>query len=222
MSGVTSDVSAGQSSKSADEVDQQQPGFNLGFANTPIYFDLNQLFLRHVSVLRVFPDIYFRARSFARARARRVSSLTRPFLYSAGPRKSELGSAASEASWDAWAIADSSSFFPRKDSSALLAFTGVAPTLVKPIPAFWHVPPPSMVNCTATPAVAKSPTFLSSFRYAPPLRGGGTGIRISLTISSCWSSVVKRVMKKLSMGNTLSPFGPTATTCAPSANIVAG
>src|SRR5258708_1034399 len=51
MGGVTSDVSARQSGKLADEVDQQQPWFNLGFANAPIDFDLNRLFLRHVRIL---------------------------------------------------------------------------------------------------------------------------------------------------------------------------
>src|ERR1700679_3051303 len=51
MGGVTPDVSTRQSRKAADEVDQQQPGFDLCLAITTVHFNLNQLFLRHVKLL---------------------------------------------------------------------------------------------------------------------------------------------------------------------------
>src|ERR1700677_833907 len=165
MGGVTSDVRARKPGKAADEVDQQQPGLDHGLAHAAIHVDLNRLFLRHLGIpLLVFPNLYFPILSYARARARRVSSFTKPFLYSAGPRRSELGSAASAASCAVCVMLASSSFFPRRNSSALVAFTGVAPTLVSPMPTRWQFPPPSRVTCAATPAVAKSPTFRSSFR----------------------------------------------------------
>src|SRR3984957_9103001 len=150
MGGVTTDVCTREPGKAADKVDQQQPGLDHGFAHTAIYVNLDRLFLRHRGIpLLAFPNLYLPIRSYARTRARRVSSLTKPFLYSAGPRRSELGSAASEASCAACAMLASSSFFPRRNSSALLALIGVAPTLVRPMPTLWQFPSPSRVTCAA-------------------------------------------------------------------------
>src|SRR5277367_1629822 len=79
-----------------------------------------------------FPPIalacYLPARCRARVSARLASSFTRPFLYSTGPRKSALGSASSAASCAACAMLPSSSFLPRRKSSAFLAFTDVGQT----------------------------------------------------------------------------------------------
>ena len=41
VSGVATYVRTSQSGNIADKVDQQHPGFDRGFANTAIYFDLN-------------------------------------------------------------------------------------------------------------------------------------------------------------------------------------
>src|SRR5207249_4289749 len=57
---------------------------------------------------------------------------------------------------------------------------------------------------------------------APPLRAGGIGTQISTRISSGLSAVANGPVKNDVMGIRRSPFGPAATTSAPSASIVAG
>ncbi len=60
------------------------------------------------------------------------------------------------------------------------------------------------------------------FTYAPPLRAGGMGTRISVRTSSDCNAVLKSPIKNSSIGMVRSPFDPTTTTSAPSASIVAG
>src|SRR5262249_38814176 len=121
---------------------------------------------------------YWKALSQARTKARMVNSRTIEVLYGAGPRKSELGRACSAAIRPACLIVTSSRLFPLRKSLALSASRGVGPTLVSPMPASLQTPDSSSVTCAATPTVAKSPTFRSSLKYAPPLRAGGVGMRI--------------------------------------------
>src|SRR5215469_7698566 len=97
VAGVAADVSTRQSQYFTNEVDQQKPGLHFPLSLAAIHFDTNQLFLSHT--LSTESELYLLARSAARVRARAASSFTRPFLYSAGPRKSELGCASSAASW---------------------------------------------------------------------------------------------------------------------------
>src|SRR5262249_20297568 len=93
MTCIAPDVTPCQSQHLTYEVNQQQPRLDFAFAVTAIYFHVNQLFLCHRHLL----GSYLLALSAARVTARLASSLTSPFLYSAGPRKSELGCASSAA-----------------------------------------------------------------------------------------------------------------------------
>src|SRR5271169_4058862 len=226
VAGIAANVSARQLQAFADEVDEQQPRLNHSLSLTCVDFHADQLFLRHSQLLASVSEpnlrIYLPARSAARVRARFANSLTSPFLYSAGPRKSELGCASSAANCAACRMLASSSFLPRRKPSAFLALMGVGPTLVNAMPTFCAEPLASTVTWAATAAVANSPTLRSSLRYAPPLRAGGTGTRISVRISPGCSAVLNNDKKKSSTGMILSPCAPVATTCAPSASMVAG
>jgi hypothetical protein len=47
ITGVTADVRAGQSQRFADEVNQEKPGFRIGFSLPAIDFDVNRLLFCH-------------------------------------------------------------------------------------------------------------------------------------------------------------------------------
>src|SRR5438132_6699854 len=170
-------------------MDQKEPWLHVSFHQRSVDFDVN-LSIRH-------SYLPLPARSRARRMARAVSTRIRSRLYSAEPRKSDLGSDSSEASRAACRMASSLIFFPRRASSAFFALIGVGPAFVSPIPARSQEPPAPIVNCTATAAVAKSPTFLSILMYAPPLPAGGIGISISASSSSGLSAVLRIPVKKL-------------------------
>src|SRR5712692_8245601 len=101
----------------------------------------------------------------------------------------------------------SSAGLPRSAFSAPEARIGVIPTLVSAIPTFLQLLP-SSVTCAATAAAAKSPTLRSTLKYAPPLRAGGMGTRISVRISLAASAVVKRPVKKPLIGIVRDHFDP--------------
>ena len=151
----------------ANEVDQQHPRLDQGFAIAAIHFDVNYLLLRHIAIsMRI--AICWRAQPRA-TRARCANSFTKPLLYSAGPRRSEVGCASSPANCALAAKFASSSFFPRRNASALAALSDVGPTFVSAMPDCTANSVGFDCHCAATAAVAKSPTFLSSLKYAPPL-----------------------------------------------------
>src|SRR5580765_7423836 len=99
-----------------NKMHQQEPWFCSGLALFAVDLQADQFLFRHCALSSVLPvgNCYLPARSAARVSARLVSSLMRPVLYSAGPRKSELGCAASAASCAAWPRVAASSFLPRK------------------------------------------------------------------------------------------------------------
>src|SRR6185312_13426596 len=103
VGGVAAPVRPGQAEFVADEVDEQQARFDDPGVVGPVDInrDLHQgTCLRGVPVGRP-PGSALRARLTARRRARMVSSLARCFLYSAGPRWSEIGWQCSAAIWPA-------------------------------------------------------------------------------------------------------------------------
>src|SRR5215813_6553446 len=154
---IAADVSAGESEDVTDQVNEQEARLDVGLALLAVDGDLD--------LHRAHPSHRARvARSRARWSARAVRTRTRSFLYSTGPRRSALGRAASAASLAASLIALSSSRWPRSAASAFSALIGVSPTLVSPMPARSQTPVAPSVICTATAAVAKSPTLRSSLR----------------------------------------------------------
>src|SRR5690606_24405412 len=226
--GVAADVRAGQPERLADQVHQQRAGLDLRHTLGAVHRHPD-LVVRHgqrppaVAYTRS-PGTAARpsARSRARRSARIVNTRTRSRLYSAEPRRSAVGCASSAASRPASRIVASSSGLPARNASVRTALIGMGPTLVRPTPARVHVPSSASVPCAATAAVAKSPTFRSSLKYAPPLRGAGAGTRISFRISSGSSAVVNTPVKNSVTGITRSPDALRTTTSASSASIVAG
>ena len=87
--GVAADVGAGQPQILAEQVDQQQARLDVGLVLLAVDGELD-----HASSAHFLPS----ARSTARRSARAVSTRTRSLLYSADPRRSSLGWAASAAS----------------------------------------------------------------------------------------------------------------------------
>src|SRR5215467_9821176 len=86
---IATHVCASQPQRLANEVHQQEARFNGNFSIAAVDRNFYKLLVRHnsnPSDLQFLP-----ARSRARVSARMVSSLTRPRLYSSGPRRSELG-----------------------------------------------------------------------------------------------------------------------------------
>src|SRR5690606_34000937 len=115
----------------------------------------------------------------AASRARRVRTDTRCRLYSALPRTSEMGRAASTASWAACRRCSSVRALPVRYSSAARARTGVGATAPKAIRTFAQVPVlGSRVTAALAPATAMSISLRGvKRRYADTVWGGGTGRR---------------------------------------------
>src|SRR3984893_6103925 len=135
---------SGERQDVANEMNQEKPRFNRRFMVPSVHFDSNLLFGGHILIsVDEIQALLLPARSRARTSARLVNSLTIDTLYSAGPRRSELGCAASAESWAAWLIWFSSIAFPTRKPSALAALIGIAPTFVSPIPARRQTPAPS-------------------------------------------------------------------------------
>ena len=222
VAGVATDVRAGQSQHLANKVDEQQPGLDLSLAIAAIHFDVDYLLLRHTSpVLR---DL------FASALDRARQGTKRQFLHQslfcippgrAGPNSVALPRPPSCAACRRLA---SSSFLPRRNASAFVAFNRRGPNIGQADARLTgKLRRRQTVTCAATAAVAKSPTFRSSLKYAPPLRGGRHGnSNLGHDLVGLQSAVVKSETKNSSIGMTRSPFGPVATIFAPSASMVAG
>src|SRR5437016_4146515 len=141
------------------------------------------------------------------ARLIRLHREQRAGLHRAAVEKDGAG-AADAAAAPAAARTLSSVAWPRSVSSAFRARIAVSPTFVSPMLAAAIFPLSSSRTIAATPTIAKSPTFRSSLRYAPPLLAAGFGIRISMRIPSGRSAVVKVSRKKSSIGMTRSPLLP--------------
>src|SRR5512135_1245953 len=213
VAGVAPDVGARHAERFTNEVHQQQAGFDFGRARRAVHGHRDR-----VRGHGHCPP----ARRIAAFNARTVWTRAISRLYSTEPRRSAEGFVALAARRPAsWSVA-SSGFLPARNFSASTALMGVGPALVRPMPAFSMVPFAASVTCAAAPAVAKSPTLRSSFTYAPPLRAGGVGMRISVRISLAASAVVNSPLKNWSTGMVRSPLGPRATMLAPRASIVAG
>src|SRR5258706_4037773 len=123
------------------------------------------------------------ARCTALRSARVVRTRAISFLYSTVPRRSPLGELFTAASRAASAMVFSSGIFPTRYFAASTASMGVSPAFVRPMPARSTAPFFPRVSCTAAAATAKSPVLRLSLAEAPPLRGGGSGMRISVRIS---------------------------------------
>src|SRR5207253_10930071 len=213
VGGVAADVRAGQAQVLAEQVDEKQSRLDLHAVRSAVDGQLD--------VMRGHgyrPPA--RSTAFFSARAASTRAISR--LYSTVPRRSAVGAAASAARRAASAMLASLGLFPIRTPSAAAARAGTGPALVRARPTCAKLPVPSSVTCAAAAAVAKSPTLRSSFMYAPLDRFGGTGMRISVRISSAASAVANSPVKKRSIGIVRSPSGPCATTIARSASIVAG
>src|SRR5262249_47860729 len=182
MARVAADVRAGEPELLAQEVDEQQPRLDLVRDLLAVDGDGDLVRCR----LRLCD--HDASTSFALRRPRAVKMRTTLRLYSSVPRTSDCGSAAAAASRAASSIASSSSACAVSASSASAARMFVGPTPVSAMPACSTVPF-DIATCTATPAVAKSPTLRSSFRYVPPARTG-MGTRPSV-ISSFGCNAVR-------------------------------
>src|SRR5262249_1592062 len=169
--GVAADVRAREAEVLAQQVHEQQARLDVGLSRGAVDRDGDVM-----ACHRYLPA----ARWAALRRARTVSTRAMSFLYSTVPRRSAPGFAADEAMRPASAKTDSSGFLPARKLSASRALMGVGPTLVSPMPAR-SITPPLITRKAAAPAVAKSPTLRSSLTYAPPLPGGGAGMRISVS-----------------------------------------
>src|SRR3990172_142456 len=112
---VAADVRSGEVQLLADEVDEEKPGFHLPGVGLPVQLERN-LVGAHAA-----PPALDSARFRAWVKARFVKVRTRCLLYSSEPRWSSTGSAASEASLAASAMAPSLGFFPSSDSAAAFA-----------------------------------------------------------------------------------------------------
>src|SRR5215469_801178 len=134
MRRVAAQVRAGLLQNIAQEMNQQKPRLDLRFARGSVQL--------HPDSHRAPP-----ARSIARFSARLVNSLTNPVLYSAGPRRSELGCASSEASCAACPMFSALGALPRRKSSARFALIGTGPTFVNPIPTFANALRSLIVTC---------------------------------------------------------------------------
>src|SRR5215470_720288 len=97
IAGITADVCSRKAQLLADEVNQKKPRLDLHLALHAVNFDANPLLFRH-KCLPMDTGSYLPTRSRVNRKARFASSLTSPFLYTTGPRKSALGSASSAAS----------------------------------------------------------------------------------------------------------------------------
>src|SRR5579883_818605 len=141
---VAANVRAGEVGNLADKMHQQQAIFDIGLKGLAVegYLDM----LCHCA----HP---FCARSAASRSARAVSVRTTPRLYSAGPRKSEVGSAASPARRAASRMVCSSNCLPTRNCSASVGRIALGPTLVSPSPTCVQVCPCS-VTCAPTAAMA--------------------------------------------------------------------
>src|SRR5712691_10134786 len=151
---VAPDMGAGQPQHVPDQVDQQEARLDVSLVLLAVDRELDP----HR------PHLPSPARSRALRSARAVNTRTMSRLYSTDPRRSSLGWAASAQSWAARLMAASSGRVALRAASAPVALMAVRPTLVRPIPTWSQAPLAPSVSCTATAAVAKSPTLRSSLR----------------------------------------------------------
>src|SRR6202022_3806854 len=124
---VAPDVRAGEQQVAAQKVDEQDTRLDV---RAPLYsVDAH----RHLHALTSW------ARARAALRPRCTKTRTTSFLYAAVPRMSSLGSDAAAARLAASAITSSVNSWPISACSASLALMFVAPTDVRPMPAFLKI-----------------------------------------------------------------------------------
>src|SRR5262249_22911901 len=175
MRGVAADVRAGHPEHFPDEVHQQQARLDFGFVRRAVDRYAYPV-LRHGQA----PP----ARSTALPAVRAVTRRACACVYSAEPRRSAPGAPLAAANRAASMSVFSSGILPARNFAASAASTGVSPAFVSAMPALPTAPFPSSASCTAAAATAKSPVLRFSLTYAPPLRGGGAGMRTSTSISA--------------------------------------
>src|SRR5439155_19360692 len=144
----------------------------------------------------------------ARFNALLAKTLIMSNLYCLLPCMSEGGSASSLALSAASAMLPSSSVFPLRCLSALLALIGVGATAPNDTLTSLQTPFGPTVTTAPTPTIAKSPSRRLCLMYADPDFGGVCGIRISVRISSFAIEVVKVSTKNSDCGITLFLFTP--------------
>ena len=156
---IATDMRAGQPEVVAQEVDEQEAGFDVRLMRLAVDGDRDVLGAHRVRASYA----YARARSVARRRALRVSSAAIARLYSTGPRTSPAG-----LDWarrrrppggTARRMGRSRPGRPRRRSRR----TAHRRRPVSPIPAPSMWPSAPSRTTAATPTVAKSPTLRSSF-----------------------------------------------------------
>src|SRR5262249_11805572 len=146
---VAPDVGAGEAQHVPQQVDQEEPGLDLGL----LLFAVDRQLDQHGSHLHVYAPRRARAsaggadgvptsrpRATAGGRAGAVSPRPRSRWSPTEPRRSALGWAAAAASSEARRMAASSGRFPTRAASARSALIGVGPTLVSPMPTRAQVP----------------------------------------------------------------------------------
>jgi len=143
--GVAADVRAGEAQVLAQQVDQQQPRFDLEVLSNSV----TVMWMSCLAMVIGLPP------------ARRPSSAPRPAstraisrLYSTEPRRSAVGDAASAARRAASAMLSSVALRPFKNSSAAVERSGIGPAFVSASPTCVNPPLPSSVTCAAAAAVA--------------------------------------------------------------------
>src|SRR5579884_22793 len=210
--GVAPDVGAREVQDLSQEVHQEEPRFHRGRVGATIHHDGDAPLHGHP------PQAGWAARACRRARVTKTRTTCR--LYSALPRTSLEGSASCAAVRAASRMRASLKRCPRRSASARRALSEVGPTAVSPMPGE-ATRPSWKLRWTATPTVAKSPTFRSSLKYVPKTRGPGSGRCTSVTISSGCKIVVSGPTKNSDAGILRSPRRLRATMCPSSASTTA-
>src|SRR5262249_42875461 len=166
----------------AKEIGERLPGFHAPLVRSSVDGDANNAFDHRISP---------RARSAARASARRVRTLATSFRYSLEACRSLSGRSASETRRPTSSIAGGDGRLPTSSRTASRARTGVGPTPVSATLHAVHTPASSRVSVVATPTSAKSPWRRLTSRKALPVRRGVTG-SLTSTSSSVGSAAVVR------------------------------
>ena len=135
MGGIAANVRASQAQDITQEMHEEEPRLDLRLAAMPLTVTRMRCVVMPLSCLVLRYAACPLARSRARVSALLVSTRTISRLYSIEPRRSASGLAASAASCAACAMLSWSRRLPWSKASAGCAFSGVGPTLVRPIPA---------------------------------------------------------------------------------------
>src|SRR5262249_42940468 len=179
---LAAEMGSGQLEVVAQEVGERLPGFHGPLVDSSVDGDANRA-LDH----RISP----RARSAARASARRVRTPATSFRYSLDACRSLSGRSAWETRRPTSSIACDDGRLPTSARTASRARTGVGPTPVSATLQAVQTPPSSRVSVVATPTSAKSPWRRLTSRKALPVRRGVAG-SLTSTSSSVGSAAVVR------------------------------